>query len=137
MFLKLLNFSLSFLSQHGWWMTIATFIFWLAVKNNKMIYKKIEHSAKRKYERELQNITLYNHQNPSHKIELKSGWYDIYKVYCRRIDFLLLFSMIICYLSFLSEVFKAFGSGEIFFNLLAVATTIFLSVLSLWLKTIR
>lgn len=118
--------SIPFLEKYSFWISIILFITWLFQRKNKHYIAHLSRKAMRKYAGKIEEVNLYNFQNPSHKVELSSSWLDLYKSYWSRTNSTLLLSIVFAYVSFNTSAYLHVDNTN-FFKLLTISTSLFLA----------
>lgn len=108
------------------WIAFLLFIFWIFQTHNKKYIDSLRRKAIRDYNEQSFRILQYNSDNPSHQVQITSGWFDLYKVYLARRNNTLLFSIVLAYLSFNATSYRQ-NDNDTFFKLLTISTTLFLA----------
>lgn len=97
---------------------------------NKNYIHNLDIKAKKEHNARILKAIEYNEKNEGCEIEPAFYWIDIYKGYLRKRYLVLIFSLVFAYLSFNINAYYE-TSSDSFYKLLAVSTTLFLSVMSL------
>lgn len=122
----LVKLSIPFLEKYSFWISLILFITWLFQRKNKRYITHLSRKAMQKYSDKINEVNLYNIQNPNHQVELSSSWLDLYKSYWSRTNNTLLLSIIFAYVSFNTSAYLHLGNAN-FFKLLTISTSLFLA----------
>lgn len=120
------KFLIPYIEKYSFSVSVALFIFWLFQTKSKIYLRHLDLRAKHDYRKTADNIRRYNSQNLGTNIELKSGWFELYKNYYKRTNNTLLLSLMFAYLSFNTTSYFE-SNDDNFFKLLTISTSLLLA----------
>lgn len=117
---------LPFMDKWSFVISLVLFAYWLFQTKSKSYQVHLQNKARRDYEVAWKDVISHNLSNPNDKINITSGWIDLYKVYVTRSGNTLLLSLVFAYISFNTTSFQR-NSNDDFFKFLTISTTLFLA----------
>ncbi|WP_220437724.1 hypothetical protein [Pseudolactococcus raffinolactis] len=106
--------------------SIVLFIFWIFQMKSKYYIKRIERKAKYEMFIKQRELDEYNSENPSHMLQMSSGWLEAYYYRLSKRYNTVFLSLVFAYISFnISSYYES--SNDNFYKLLGISTTLFLA----------